>query len=169
MLEKGADSIALLTIDSSMEHFTKRKDAFIDTCTTFNIKNHKILSFNVNTTFEDFETRLYKVFHVKNPVKALVCTTDFLAMNAAKFFVKHSIRIPDDVALSTFDYAPYFSVFPFPIYYYDQPLEKIGQKITSYILDTLESPSKKSIQTFIKGEVSNTHSGKQMNLLNLIH
>ncbi|MFX0555385.1 LacI family DNA-binding transcriptional regulator [Maribacter sp. CXY002] len=169
-LKKGNDNIALLTIKSPMHHFAMRKEGFLDACKAFPLKEPpKIIAFNAESSYEEFESALDHILNGSDPVKALVCATDFLAMNTVKYLLKHHKKVPDDLDLVTFDYAPYFSIFPFPILYYEQPLAKISKKMVTYLIGRIQNHTKTNIMKFIKGEIRNTstsHPPHKMKLIN---
>lgn len=149
LIQEGKRNLCLITIKSDMHHFKMRKKGFVDACSESSLGvTYEIFEL----TFIDFKSQLKDILEKSlNKIDAFVFATDFLTMHGANYILKSGLQVPNQVAVAGFDEDEYYSIFPFTIKYYKQPIKKIGKKLVQFILK--ESSENKLVQEFVKGTI----------------
>ncbi|MBQ6287516.1 MAG: LacI family DNA-binding transcriptional regulator [Bacteroidales bacterium] len=58
---------------------------------------------------------------------AIICSTYPIALNSFRRIQGRNLRVPEDIALASYDGGPIFEFFSSPIIYYSQPLEEMAR------------------------------------------
>lgn len=154
LLESGKRKIGFITIETKLFHFLDRKNGFIDAfkekgfSTEYLIKEVKLYPLQENT----FKA-LDELVQENEELDAILFTTDILTMYGMKYAVKNKLSVPNDIEIVGFDEADFYEIFPMPITYYKQPIERIVEKSMDFLLNKIKNKDSKQIQEVIKGEL----------------
>lgn len=78
--------------------------------------------------------------------QAIVCANDNMAVAAVNSLIQHGVRVPEDVAISGFDYIDNARNFSPSLTSVERPLERVGQLACQKILDHLKGiPQERSV------------------------
>lgn len=80
------------------------------------------------------------------PATALFCVTDVMAIGALQALREQSIAVPRDISVAGFDDIPIVSHLNPPLTTVHLPLEAIGERAMSFVLDA--PPARRRIETF---------------------
>lgn len=149
LLNQGKRKLGLITIESSMEHFLKRKEGFLDACKSYGAHSEVRMA-----RFSDYQWKLDEILdELIEKVDGVVFTTDFLTMYGAKYLLNRGVKVPDEMAVAGFDEAEYYAVFPFPITYYRQSIDDIGKRLIEILIAQIEEEENPLVQEMVRGEV----------------
>ncbi len=73
------------------------------------------------------------------PIDALFFATNTLAINGLKYIDKLKLKVPDDLAIVSFDEGEAFDFYYCPLTYVRQPVYEIGKGAVQLLLDQIES------------------------------
>jgi LacI family repressor for deo operon, udp, cdd, tsx, nupC, and nupG len=77
----------------------------------------------------------------KQPVTAVFCANDEMAMGAMRAFKGHGLRIPEDISVIGFDDIRYARHADPPLTTVAQPKEALGREAMTLLLEILEDPN----------------------------
>ena len=98
-----------------------------------------------------------------NPVTAIVCANDIIAMNAIKTINKLDKKVPDDISVIGFDnirtgefMSPQLSTF-------NIPRQEIGEEVAKYVANSIKSHQIAYSQIVIRCDFVERESNRQIN------
>ena len=80
------------------------------------------------------ELALERLLELRDPVTAIVCVNDLVALGVLRGLRKHGIRVPDDVAVVGYDDVEFAAVLSTPLTSIRQPRYDLGQAAATLLL-----------------------------------
>ncbi|MBC7862320.1 MAG: LacI family DNA-binding transcriptional regulator [Bacteroidia bacterium] len=145
LLKSGHKRIALFNISPAyISPLSERTIGFIETLKKKNIKLSKDLLCEIpfNKVEEEVARHLKKLLQPEKKVDAIFTLNNNLAVAVLKTLRKMKIRIPEDVALCSFDDIPAFEITSPQVTAIAQPVDEIGIAAVKKILARIESKDK---------------------------
>lgn len=141
LVSKGYKKIAFVCVQNYLEVIKQRfegyKNALRDNGLRFSNKLVKEIDyFNMD---EDIHEKLYDLLSSNSDIEALVFATNFLCTAGLGALKKMGLKIPTDIAISTFDDRALFKLMNPGITAVAQPTQLIGEKALDILLDEIES------------------------------
>ena len=75
------------------------------------------------------------------PVDAVLFESNMIALSSLKYINTLPLKVPQDLAIASFDQAAILDIFYPPVTYIRQPLEEIGQLAIESLLKNMQNPS----------------------------
>ena len=163
LIDQGHKHIAFYGSDSHSLSFRERHEGFM-ACT----ENHKeevtpySIIFNNDNKFYGNEEMLLEALN-NNPITAIVCANDIIAMNAIKTIYKLNKKVPGDISVIGFDnirtgefMSPQLSTF-------NIPRQEIGEEVAKYVANSIKSHQIAYSQIVIRCDFIERESNKQIN------
>lgn len=88
------------------------------------------------------ETAIKELLLVDPHIDALLLGSNTIATGGLRYINKLTLRVPQDLAIISFDQAEMLDVFYSPVTYVNQPLEEIGKLAIEVILETIGDSSR---------------------------
>ena len=163
LIEQGHKNIAFYGSDSHSQSFRERHEGYM-AC----MENHKgdvtpcSVIFNNDNKFYGNEEMLLEALQ-NNPITAIVCANDIIAMNAIKTISKLNKKVPDDISVIGFDnirtgefMSPQLSTF-------NIPRQEIGEEVAKYVANSIKSHQIAYSQIVIRCDFIERESNRQIN------
>jgi LacI family fructose operon transcriptional repressor len=94
-----------------------------------------------------------KVLDLPQPPDAIFTTNSVLASSALRAIRERGLRVPDDIALVSFDETDWSQLIEPGITLVAQPTYEIGKTATELLLQRIAEPSRASRQVILKGQL----------------
>ena len=139
LIQQGHTNIAFYGSDSHSTSFRERHEGFMACAETYKdkVKAYSIIFDNELKNYADEQMFNDVVNH--NPITAIVCANDIIALNAIKAINRLNKKVPDDISIIGFDnirageyMSPQLSTF-------NIPRQEIGEEVAKYVANSLKS------------------------------
>jgi len=141
LIEKGKERIGLLSISPShLTSITERVRGYQDGLTEsgLTVDDGHIIEVPYDKINETIREELPKLLSGPAPVQALYTLNNNLATAALSCLRDMGKKVPDDVALVSFDDIDLFRMYQPPITAVSQPIEGMGAKAVEVLIDKIE-------------------------------
>lgn len=140
LAKQNYKNIGIINYKTSMYHLKERNRGYIAA-----LKKNKLLfnplwerEIRENCVLEDVAEAIHALTTMQPACDAVLFATDTLAINGLKHINYLKLRVPQDIAVISFDEAEAFELFNCPITHAKQPLEEIGKMAVSTLIDIIE-------------------------------
>lgn len=139
LLNLGRKRIGLITLKPGLEPIAQRLLGYKDALATFNIKLEKEHIFEIEREeyLHEIEKAIQNLLLSKKAVDAIVFTTHYLASQGLRLLKKLKIKVPDDVAIVSFDELSAFDIVDPPITSVIQPIKEMGCSVIDVLLNKI--------------------------------
>lgn len=146
LIKKGYKKIAFVTVDLDLIQIKERENAYVQS-----VKNHKLnsgdaiifrLPYNYNK--ETGVEQLTEFIRSTPGIEALFFATNYLGITGIQSVRQLNLRVPEDIALVSFDDHDIFSLYPPGITSVQQPVEEIGKTAIQLLISQLTSNGQRS-------------------------
>jgi LacI family transcriptional regulator len=164
LIQNGRDKIGMMTYDNNLVHMQERvrgyKEALKRNGLKFRSSWLKKISYQHIT--RDLATELKSLLQPELQVNAFFFATNSLAVESLKVINKTGIRVPEDLAIISFDESDAFDLFYPPVTYVSQSVEDIGRKAVGLVLARIADSKCKYTQVVVEAKlVIRSSSGKK--------
>lgn len=140
LIDGGNERPGMVTYNTTLYNLSERKRGYLDA-----LKENKI-PFKKNwckeIVYDDTKASLEKAVHellsLSQPVDSLLFASNILAVNGLKYIHAMGIKVPDDLAIVTFDQMDASDLFYAPLTYLKQPIQEMGEMATKILLENIE-------------------------------
>lgn len=154
LIKNGRRKIGMLAYDTSQSHMQERKKGYKAALKENSIRFKKewMIEANYQQLEKDVAVKL-KALLKPLQIDALFFATNSLAVAGLKEINKLGIKVPDDLAIISFDESDAFDFFYSPVTYVSQSLTAIGKEAVRLILNRLHQKTKKSFDVIVEAKV----------------
>ncbi|WP_018614999.1 LacI family DNA-binding transcriptional regulator [Segetibacter koreensis] len=140
VIDKGYKRIGLITFKSSLFHFQERKRGYAAAIEENNVTVMQtwIKEVGINSSKEAVEKAIDELTGLQEPVEVILFASNYLSIYGLKYIVNLPLKVPDDLALISFDESDAADLFYSPVTHIKQPLEQMGQLATKILLEHIE-------------------------------
>jgi LacI family transcriptional regulator len=149
LLKQGRRHIAFINYRTSFFHLRERNRGYYQALKEYGIKPGKSLHKEISkeSVQEDVRKAILELCSNKSNCDAIFFATDTLAIQGLKNLVEEKVNIPGQIAVISFDESEAFLLFRCPITHYRQPLEEIGEKAVTLLVNNMQN------RTFAKQQI----------------
>ncbi len=148
LLSQGYKKIGFVSYESELLHMTERVRGYCEAMQEAGLKN----SINVLKLPQDkYQETMLQVFEqhqIKN-LEALIFSNNSLTIQGLYVLKQLKVRIPEDLAVFGFDGGDVFDLYCPAISYVRQPVEEMGRKAVTVLIDQLESEKPEEIKRYV--------------------
>ncbi len=148
LLSQGYKKIGFVSYESELLHMTERVRGYCEAMQEAGLKN----SINVLKLPQDkYQETMLQVFEqhqIKN-LEALIFSNNSLTIQGLYVLKQLKLRIPEDLAVFGFDGGDVFDLYCPAISYVRQPVEEMGRKAVTVLIDQLESEKPEEIKRYV--------------------
>lgn len=139
VIDKGYKCIGLITFKSSLFHLQERKRGYIRALKENNLPSEEewIKEVSINGGKEEVEKAIDVLLSLKKPVEVILFASNYISVFALKYIINLPIKVPDDLALISFDESDAAELFYSPVTHMKQPLKEMGQLATRILLENI--------------------------------
>lgn len=151
LVSKGKKRVAMISYDTTLAHIEERRIGYKKALNKNGIKYNAKLVKNIlfQNLEKDVALKVEELLKIKPRVDALFFATNTLAVESLKVINRHNIKIPEDIAIVSFDESDAFDFFYAPLSYVQQPLEEIGKRAITLINERLHKSSAVGNKTIV--------------------
>jgi LacI family transcriptional regulator len=155
LAKAGRSKIAMLAYDNKLIHTRERIRGYKEALKSngLKFKNSWLLKVSYHNISRDVGTELTKLLKPELQVNAIFFATNSLAVESLKVINKSGIRVPDDLAIISFDESDAFDLFYSPVTYVSQSIEDIGKEAVVLVLERLADRNKKFSRVIVKAKL----------------
>ena len=162
LIRNGHQKIGMVAYDTTLAHMQERKDGYKAALKENKIRFRKewLLEVSYATIEKDVHEGLGKLLRPLQ-VDAMLFATNSLAVAGLKKIIDSGIRIPDELAIISFDQSEVFDFFYSPVSYVSQSLEDIGREAVKLAIRKRTGGKMKSANIVVEAKlVVKESSGK---------
>ena len=139
LIEQGHKNIAFYGSDSHSTSFRERHEGFMSCMETHRdkVKPYSIIFNNDKKDYAD-EEMLVTTLH-NNPITAIVCANDIIALNAIKTINRLNKRVPNDISVIGFDNIKTGEFVTPKLSTFNIPRQELGEEVAKYIANSIKS------------------------------
>ena len=162
LIEQGHTDIAFYGSDSHSLSFRERHEGYM-ACMENNknkVKSYNIIFDNENKEYANEEMLCEALEH--NPITAIVCANDIIAMNAIKTIYRLNKKVPDDISVIGFDNIKTGEYMSPKLSTFNIPRQEIGEEVAKYGANSVKSHQIALSQIVIRCDFIERESNKQL-------
>jgi len=164
LIKNGRNRIGMMTYDNNLVHMQERvsgyKNAMKDNGIRFRSSWLKKVSYQHIS--RDLGPQLKLLLQPDLEVDAFFFATNSLAVESLKVINKLGIRVPEDLAIISFDESDAFDLFYPPVTYVSQSVEDIGRQAVRLVIDRIADKKSKFSRVMVEAKlVIRSSSGKK--------
>ncbi len=152
LIENGHKRIAFLRITPAyLKNINDREAGFKAALRKHKIrlKSGMIREIGFNTIHEDVQRELDNLLQQPDPINAIFTSNNNVAVNCLEYLGSTHYKIPEDVAIISFDDIDLFRFYVPSVTAISQPVEKIGESAVRIILNAIQQPTNGSYEQIV--------------------
>ncbi len=155
IIKGGSKRPAMITYETGLAHIQDRTLGYQKALQDNNIEfsESRLKTVDISNIKEQIEKAVYEVLYNKEPADAILFGSNSITNHAVKYINMLPVKIPQDVALISFDETESLDLFYAPITYMKQPLLEMGKDAVSVLLNIINKPQEPLQQVLLKGEM----------------
>ena len=162
LIEQGHTNIAFYGSDSHSTSFRERHEGFL-ACMDANKDKAKAYSIIFNNDDKYYENKEMLIDALNNnPITAVVCANDIIALNAIKTIEKLNKKVPDDISIIGFDNIKTGEFISPKLSTFNIPRQEIGEEVAKYVSNSIKSHQIVYSQIVIRCDFIERESNKQL-------
>ncbi|MGN6531652.1 MAG: LacI family DNA-binding transcriptional regulator [Ginsengibacter sp.] len=152
LIKNGRKKIAMMAYKIDLQHITERKNGYKEALkkNRIKLKTGWLMEATFENVTKDVEREMKKILSPQLKVDALFFATNTLAVAGLKIINQLGIKVPDDVAIVSFDESDAFDFFYSPLTYVSQSLTEIGKGAVKLVTDRINNSDKKCSSIMVK-------------------
>lgn len=145
LINTGRKKIAMIAYDTDLPHMQERIKGYKEALKSNGIrfKNDWLVKTSYRTIATDVAKGMRPLITPVPRVDAFFFATNSLAIEGLKNINAQGIKVPDIVAVISFDESDAFDFFYSPITYISQPVEEMGKQVVKLVVDRIAHGSKR--------------------------
>lgn len=162
LIEQGHTHIAFYGSDSHSTSFRERHEGFMSCMETHKgeVKAYSIIFNNEKKNYADEE--LFVRYMNNNPITAVVCANDIIALNAIKSLSRLNKLVPEDVSVIGFDNIRTGEFMSPKLSTFNIPRQEIGEEVAKYVANSIKSHQIAYSQIVIRCNYIERESNRQI-------
>ena len=163
LIQQGHTHIAFYGSDSHSTSFRERHEGYLACMENHKnlVKPYSIIFNNDNKYYADEEMLLTTLNN--NPITAIVCANDIIAINAIKTINKLNKKVPDDVSVIGFDNIKTGEFMSPKLSTFNIPRQEIGEEVAKYVANSIKQHQIVYSQIVIRCDYIERESNKEIN------
>ncbi|MEP6684566.1 MAG: LacI family DNA-binding transcriptional regulator [Parafilimonas sp.] len=154
LIRNNRKKIGMVAYDTTQSHMQERIRGYKDALKEKNIRFKKdwLIQANYQHIEKDIATKL-KTLLKPLQIDALFFATNSLAVVGLKEINKLKIKVPEELAIISFDESDAFDFFYSPVSYVSQSLTDIGKEAIKLVINRLNKKSKKNTDVIVEARL----------------
>ncbi len=155
LIASGYKRIGMIAYSNPLFHMRERIRGYQET-----IQNHfgnnispNLVEIDFNDSRKQVCTAIDGLLAGENPIDAIFFATNTLAILGLKYIDELSLRVPDDIAIVSFDEGEAFDFYYCPLTHIRQPLDEIGKKAVQVLTQQITQPDMGEKQICLKADL----------------
>lgn len=155
LIKVGRRKIAMVSYDLKLPHLQERKNGYMQGLKTNKIpvKNNWFITASYQHISEDVARGLHTLLFPSPQIDAIFFATNSLAVEGLKKINEFGIKVPDQVAIISFDQTDAFDFFYSPITYVSQSIADLGKEAVKLAIRRIDDYSKTYTSVVIEAKL----------------
>ena len=94
---------------------------------------------DISNDMEEIQKGVKEMLNLEEPIDGIVFASNIIAAHGLRYINSLPIRVPDDLAIVSFDETEALDLFYAPLTYIRQPLREMGAMATKILLENIAS------------------------------
>ena len=154
LISNGRSKIAMLAYDTKLTHMQQRKDGYKTVLKENGIRSKS--SWLLEVPYHNMENEISEKMDAllnRLQVDAFLFATNSLAVAGLKKINEYGIRVPEELAIISFDESDAFDFFYSPVTYVSQSITDIGKEAVKLSIARMENKVKKTAEVTIEAKL----------------
>jgi LacI family transcriptional regulator len=141
LIQNNFKRIGLVTFKTSLFHLQERQRGYTATLKEYGlpVKGNWIKQVGILNTQKEIETAIQELLALPEPVEAILFASNILSTQGLKYINTLPIKVPDDLAITSFDESDASYLFYAPITHIRQPLQEMGRQAIRILLENMNN------------------------------
>lgn len=155
LIKVGRKKIAIVTYDTTLPHMQERKKGYQKAIKAggLSFKEEWVIKAAYLNIHHDVSTGIGKLLTPKLQIDAIFFTTNSLAVEGLKKINESGIKIPEKLAVVSFDQTDAFDFFYSPVTYVSQSLSDLAKEAVELVIKKIENNKKKPVNIIIEAKL----------------
>ncbi|MGE7774719.1 LacI family DNA-binding transcriptional regulator [Chitinophaga sp. NPDC101104] len=138
LLRTGRKRIGMIAYQTGLHHIAERRRGFEVALANAGLKTEKRLKLaRYSHLREDIRKAIDQLRGGKHPADALFFATNSLAIEGLRYISELGIRVPEQLAIVSFDESEAFDLFHAPVTFIRQPIREMGKAAVQLLLSQI--------------------------------
>lgn len=155
LIKNGRNKIGMVAYETELPHMQERINGYKEALRTHGIRQKK--GWLQKASFEALETDVPKEIETllapAQDIDAVLFATNSLAVAGIKKMIELKVKVPEQVAIISFDESDAFDFFYSPITYVNQSVRDIGQEAVNLAINMIDSEMRKPSRLLIESKL----------------
>lgn len=141
LIAEDCRRIGLITYKTSLFHLQERKRGYLSALNEFGAPYDRksVREVDIANDTVEIEKAVKDLLESKPRIDGLLFASNIIAAKALRYINTLPIKVPDDVAIVSFDETEALDLFYAPLTYIRQPLQEMGEMATKILLENIAS------------------------------
>lgn len=144
LIKMGREQIGMVAYKTALHHINERKRGYAEA-----LSDHGKLSKNSHMKLaryshlkDDIQLAIDQLLRGRKPADAIFFATNSLAIEGLKYINELGVRVPQELAVVSFDESEAFDLFYSPVTYVRQPILEMGKAAVRVLLEQMKDGEK---------------------------
>ncbi|MDB5193289.1 MAG: LacI family transcriptional regulator [Segetibacter sp.] len=154
LIQNGSTRIGIVTFATTLLNLQERTRGYSAALTSNGITSTASWIYKVTLadTKQEVEAAINAMLSLPEPVDAILFTANTLSTFGLKYINTLPLKVPDDLAIASFDESDASELFYAPITHIKQPLAKMAQHATQILLNSINN-KKENVTEVLEAEL----------------
>lgn len=155
LIKVGRRKIAIVTYDTTLPHMQDRENGYIAAIKANEVlyENEWLIKADYKNIHSDVSTGISNLLYPAIQIDALFFTTNSLAVEGLKKINEIGIKVPDQLAVISFDQSDAFDFFYSPVTYVSQSLLDVGKEAVKLVIDRINNNQKETTNIIVESKL----------------
>jgi len=146
LISKGYKRIAMLAYRSSLIHMKERVSGYVDRMKEQHLDAYiTVKEIRYSHLQQDIGNAMHDLAVKNKKADAVLFATNALSIAGLYYMIKNGIKVPDDLAVLSFDASESFDFFYAPVTYVEQPVEELAKESVKVLVDLMHGSDKTTL------------------------
>lgn len=136
LIKMGRQQIGMIAYKTALHHISERKRGYTEALPDQKKSLMKLARYS--HLKEDIKLAIDQLLNARKPADALFFATNSLAIEGLKYINELGIRVPEELAVVSFDESEAFDLFYSPVTYVRQPILEMGKEAVRVLLEQIK-------------------------------
>ncbi|MBK5191754.1 MAG: substrate-binding domain-containing protein [Flavobacteriaceae bacterium] len=143
LVKTANKKIGVIAYSTTLHHMKERIHGYYEAMhkNGLEVKKEWVKEIDFFDIKEGIKTAIDEMLMNKNPVKAILFTTNSLAIHGLKYLDELNYRVPQNISIVSFDEGEAFDFYYCPLTHIKQPLLEIGRTAVKILIEQISDPS----------------------------
>lgn len=139
LIDNGSKRIGMIGFQSSLFHLQERNKGYLTALEDNGIiiQNEWVITLQMQHTADEVSKAIDNLLSLPEPVDAILFASNTLSTSGLKYINTLDIKVPDDLAIVSFDQSDAADIFYAPLTHIKQPLNEMGSTAIKMLLDII--------------------------------